>query len=85
MSDEKPYGDTYYAESARLHEEQARAAQLFTSQTLYMKHEMYMRDDAVRQRKADEAEAEWLRLDAEISALNSAEYAKKQAADRAAS
>ncbi|MCG7607107.1 hypothetical protein [Mycobacterium sp. CnD-18-1] len=57
-------------ELARLHEAQNRAAQEYTSQTLYLQRKMYMRDDSLRQRLADEAAAEWLRLDEEINALN---------------
>lgn len=79
MSDEKPYDDAYYAELARLHEAQNRAAQEYTSQMLYMREGLYMRDDGVRKRRADVAADEWLKLDAEINALNSAEYAKKSA------
>jgi len=73
----EPYGESYYTELARLNEAQDRAAQTYTSQMLYMREGLYMRDDGVRQRAADEAAQEWLRLDAKINALNSAEYAKK--------
>lgn len=74
--------DAYFAELRRLHEAQDRAAQMYTSQMLYMREGLYMRDDQVRKQRAEEAAREWLRLDAEINALNSTEYAKKQAAER---
>ncbi|WP_396909556.1 hypothetical protein [Mycolicibacterium sp.] len=65
-----------YDEVARLFEAQKNAAQTYTSQMVYMKRRMFTVDDKLRQRIADEAEREWLRLDAKIRALNVAEYAK---------
>lgn len=79
MSDEKPYGDTYQTELNRLREAQNTAAENYTAHSLYLKHKLFMRDDALRTSRIAEAEAEWLRLDAAINALNAAEYRKKTA------
>lgn len=71
-----PYGDAYYTELNRLTEAQNKAAQMYTSQMLYMREQLYMRNDKLRTERAEQAAREWLQLDAEISALNSAERAK---------
>lgn len=89
MNSEKPYGDTYRNEFMRLCEAQEKAAGDFAAQTLYLREERAGRrvtstPPETRQRLADAAAAEWLRIAGEIEELNRAEYRKKEAAERAA-
>lgn len=60
----------------RLHEAQRDAAQTYTSQMLYLRHDMFPPAYADRRQLADEAAKEWLRLDTEIDTLNTREYTR---------
>lgn len=84
MSDKKPYGEAYYAELDRLYEAQKMAAQRYTAQMMYLRlGGKYDHDTrrTTRERVAEEAAQEWIRLNIEIEALQSAEYDKKRAAE----
>ena len=82
MSSGKPYNDAYMAEFRRLCDEQAKAAGHFAAHVLYLREEKAGRRipgtrPEVRERLAEQAAQEWLRLAGEIEALNAAEYRKK--------
>jgi hypothetical protein len=82
MNDEKPYGDAYYADLNRLTEAKSRAAEQYTAQMMYLRlGGQYDHDTrrSTRERVAEEAAQEWIRLNAELEALNAAEYRKKRA------
>lgn len=82
--DEKPYGEAFYAEMSRLHEAQDRASQSYTAQMMYLRLGGRYDGDAPRYRReqiAEEAAQEWIRLNAEIEAMQAAEYAKKRAVE----
>lgn len=81
MTTEKPYGDTYTNDILRLTSAQETAAGQFAAQTLYLREETAGRrisstPPELRNRLAEEAAQEWIRLAGEIEALNAAEYRK---------
>lgn len=83
MSDEQPDGDTYLAKRNRLLDTRTQAAESYAAQMLYLRlGGSYDRDTPRRRREqvAEEAAQVWMRLTAEIEALQAAEYRKKQAA-----
>jgi hypothetical protein len=84
MSDEKPYGETYYAELNRLHEAKTRAAEEYTAQMLYLRMGgSYDRDTprVTRERVAEAAAQTWMSAARDMEALNAAEYRKAQQVD----
>lgn len=79
MTTEKPYGDTYRSEFARLCEEQDKAAKDFAAQTLLLRIGHTGTSKATRERIAEEAAQKWIAAHSAIDELNAAEYAKTQA------
>ena len=66
----------YCDELNRLTEAQKDAAQTYAAHMIYMKHQMYGRNDELRAQLAAEAESEWLRIGQEIRDLNAAKVSR---------